>query len=93
MQNKRGPNPEGSKCLQRRRGPKPEGSKFLQRRRGPNPEGSKFLQNWKGPNPEGSKFYQSGGVEILPIRWGPNFANLEGYYFVKTQEDNRKESS
>ena len=61
-----------------------------------NTEGSHFCQSGRvsflpirrGPifaNPEGSLF--------LPIRRGPIFVNPEGYYFGKTKEDNKKESS
>ena len=75
--------------LQNRRGPNPEGSKFFLIRRGPNPEGSCFHKPGGVPtrrvliftNSEGS---QSGGVSILPIRKGPTFANPEGTVFCQT---------
>ena len=74
--------------LQNRRGPNQEGSKFFLIRRGPNPEGSCFHKTGgvsirRGlifANPEGS---QTGGVSILPIRRGPIFANPEGYCFCQ----------
>ena len=69
--------------LQNRRGPNQEGSKFFLIRRGPNPEGSCFHKTGgvlirRGLNfadPEGSYFCQSGGVLF--------FVNPKGYYFLK----------
>ena len=69
--------------LQNRRGPNQEGSKFFLIRRGPNPEGSCFHKTGGVPirrglnfaDPEGSYFCQSGGVLF--------FVNPEGYYFIK----------
>ena len=76
--------------LQNRRAPNPEGSKFFLIRRGPNLEGSCFHKTGGVPirrghtfaNPEGS---QSGGVSVLPIRKGPTFASPEGYCFLSTR--------
>ena len=73
---------------QNRRGPNPDGSKFFLILRGPNPEGSCFHKTGGVPirkgllfaNPEGS---QSGGDLILPVREGPVFANPEGYCFCQ----------
>ena len=82
--------------LQNRRGPNHEGSKFFLIRRGPNPEGSCFhktgvshsggvthLLIQRGPKPEGSQFCRSGGVLFLPIRRSTVFVNPEGYFFIK----------
>ena len=74
--------------LQNRRRPNPEGSRFFLMRRGPNPEGSCFHETGGVPilkaltlaNPEGSQY---GGVSILLIRRGPIFANPEGYFFCQ----------
>ena len=63
---------------------------FLQNRRRPNPEGSCFHKTGGVPIlkdltlaiPEGSQY---GGVSILLIRSGPNFANPEGYFFVNPE--------
>ena len=72
--------------LQNRRGPNPEGSKLFLIRRGPNPEGSCFHKTGGVPiqrglnfaNPEGYQFWQSGGVLFLPIRRGTVFCQPGG---------------
>ena len=83
----------GKLFLENRRGPNPEGSQFCQSgavpilsiRRGPkfaNPEGLLFLPIQRVTifaNPNGSCFCQSGGVLFLPIRRGLVFANPVGY--------------
>ena len=70
LQNRRGPNQEGSKFFLIRRGPNPEGSCFHTKPEGSQSGGVSILPIRMGPifaNPEGYCF----------------FVNPEGYYFIK----------
>ena len=70
--------------LQNRRGPNPEGSKLLLIWRGPNPEGSCFHKTGGVPIQRGLNFANPEGP-ILAIRRGTIFANPEGYCFLSTR--------
>ena len=91
--------------LQNRRGPNPEGSKFFLIRRGPNPEGSCFhktggvpirrdltFANPEGPQSGGSQFCQSGGVLFLTIRRGTVFCQPGGVLFLLKDLGKQKKS-
>ena len=71
LQNRRAPNPEGSKYI------------FFPNSEGSQSGGVLFSQNRRGPKPEGSHFCRSGGVLFLPIRRVTVFVNPEGHYFIK----------
>ena len=72
LQNRRGPNPEGSKLFLIRRSPNPEGSCFHKTRGVPNRRDLTFA------DPEGS---QSGGVLFCQSGGVLFFVKSEGYYF------------